>query len=124
MTAAVSRMIKTRHSSIKFLLSGWITAVKGLYSYKGNKSAPVGKARGNYAQLGDVIVAQEGGTKVIAMISNRVGMEGVNGPNFNQAMLRYGVPSLQRAIDREEVEMLKYMIERTNRLNAQFNAMA
>lgn len=126
MAGAISRMIKSRHSSIKFLRLGWAMALQALWRFKGGIPAKRDfSTKGDYSQFGQVIIAQEGGTKVMAMISNDIGVEGsVNAPNYNAAMLRYGVPALQAAINREERQMLAYMIEKTKKLNDKFNAMA
>lgn len=126
MEGAISRMIKARRSSIKFLASGWKKAVETLFSYKGRGSAPTAGMFSTGTQFGDrgsVIVAQEGGATVMAMISNNTGLEGKNAINVNRALWVYGLPPLQAAIDREEVQMLKYMIEKTKKQNEKFNAM-
>lgn len=128
MAGAISRMIKSRHSSIKFLRAGWSMALEALWRFKGNRSASKGgdfTSKSNFSDFGDVTVAQEGYTKVMGMIANNIGVEGsVNAPNYNAAMLKYGVPALQAALDREEKEMLLYMIKKTKAQNDKFNAMA
>ncbi len=125
MAAAIHRMISQRHSSIKFLLSGWIKPIQRLQPYSVQKfrrgtPPPMEDRRAHHggAARGNAIPAVEGSHSVWAMIENTTGLEGsVNAANYNQALVRYGAPALQRAIDVETMLMLEYAAKHMDRAN-------
>jgi hypothetical protein len=128
MAAAVNKLIKARHSSIKFIASGWLATVRLL--------APlVGKAtmtEGNPARRGNDSSDERGWTKpatpgkwsVVATIANSTGGAGVNASGFNSALHRYGAPALDVALAEESYKMLAYIRKKEAARTAKFNAMA
>lgn len=122
MKAMESRMIKGRHSSTKFLLSGWAPAVKALrpYAWRGANYPPLTFTAGlEFQDLGGFKIATDSSPN--ATISNRVGMEGVQGEKFNKAMNEYGLPVLVEAIRIEQTKMIARAEKMLAEANAQFN---
>lgn len=115
--AAVSRMIKARHSSTHFLMSGWLPAIKRLLPLSANKwrrrsAGPPLDGHPFDESLGDATPAREGGFAVIAVIENLVGMDGKNAASFNMALIKYGTEPLQRAMDNEGARNLEYALSK------------
>lgn len=108
MRAAVSRMIKARHSSSKFLQSGWVAVARQLRAnYYGR---PPGETTGRLKSkpgFGSVDRAASGDEASIT-ISNLIGMTGRNAANFNQALHAHGGPALQRALDEQGADMERH----------------
>lgn len=115
MAAAVSRLIKARHSSTKFLAQGFYSAAKDLKPYTVNKwrfggggrpASDVTRAK----DFGSATPAVDGGWAVFAVIENSIGMRGKNAANFNAALLLYGTGPLQRALDNEGQRNMNYAL--------------
>jgi hypothetical protein len=113
------RMVKARHSSIKFLQSCWIPAIRIMERY----SAP-GSIRGRYAAAGpptngdfvpdsgSAIPARDGEIIAVAEIINAAGVTGSTDElnvKHNEALWRYGAPALQEAIDDEAMNVMRYV---------------
>lgn len=104
------RMVKARHSSIKFFLSSWNAVGQALLphlprSYQGYFTRAFGKTVSHgFAEIGHVTPAQPGNPLAICTIENRIGMDPrypVINERRNKAALEMLVPALQRAIDHE-----------------------
>lgn len=122
MRSLIHRMINRRHSSSKFLLSGWIPAIQKLLPYSmqkfmrgsGNPLTGVkeflgGAGVNGHSEFGSATPAVDGFT-VMAVIENNIGAMGKNAENYNQALIRYGAPVLQSAVDREGDQQMKYAL--------------
>ena len=122
MKAMESQMIKGRHSATKFLLSGWAPAVNALrpYAWRGANYPPLTFTAGlEFKDLGGFKIATD--SRPNATISNRVGMEGIEGDIFNEAMHKYGEPVLVEAIRVEQTQMIARAEKMLAKANAQFN---
>ncbi len=121
----ISRMIKSRHSSSKFLRSGWVPAIKTLepYAFKRGGAAPVEAKTFKFGNRGSATPAVNGSWEVSCMIENATGLEGKNAANFNQALLLHGIGPLQAAIAQEEAGMVAWMETHQKPANDVFNAM-
>ncbi len=121
----ISRMIKSRHSSSKFLRSGWVPAIQTLepYAFKRGGAAPVEAKTFKFGNRGSATPAVSGSWEVSCMIENATGLEGKNAANFNQALLLHGIGPLQAAIAQEEAGMVHFMETHQKAANAEFNAM-
>jgi hypothetical protein len=111
MAEAVRRFIPSRQSTVAFLKSGWLPAIKQLSRFAKEKSgaAPpdssvkqIGRDRGRAVPARD-------GFRVKAVIENAVGQGGGEEAHHSDALERYGAPALQRAIDAEEASMRQYI---------------
>lgn len=115
--ALEDKMVKTRHRSGKFLLSGWIPVVQKMAFYavqkfsRGGPSPSEGRRNFYGADLGHARPAFPG-ELCSAEISNDVGTEGVNAASFNRALMLHGVPALQSAVDREGVKQMEYALKK------------
>ena len=123
------RMIKARHSSTHFLMSGWVSAAKKLYNLRGAyKSAggpPLdsdldagfsGKAVSAKPNMSAVKFAASSDTAEIT-VGNLIGMvdarvNGSNAANYNRALMQHGGPALQRAINEVSGEMTEHYLEK------------
>lgn len=124
MKELVQKMVSGRHKSSKFILSGWIPAIKKLASFVKDKTGTLSdNSFYNGDERGGATPAVEGDWSVSASIENRTGLEGVNAVNANVALLKYGTTPLQQAIDEEERLMREYMEKKYKPLNDKFNAM-
>lgn len=115
MAQLVDKMAKNRRRSGKFLLVGWIPAVRKLYAFsvqKFMKGSNASEGRKEYygADLGDAKPAIPGVT-CSAEIENDVGAEGPNAANFNRALITYGLPLLQMEIDTEGERNMQYALK-------------
>lgn len=113
MAALVDKMIKARHKSGKFLAAGWIPVIGIMRKFARSNlmqtSAPIGGLESG--RLGAAAPAREGFT-CTAQIENDVGMEGVNRASFNRALLTYGGPGLQSAVDKVADQEMKYALRK------------
>ncbi len=116
--ALVDKMVKLRHRSGKFLVAGWIPAIRDMRHFTSSKflksqpSASDGAASFYGSGLGMAKQATAGKYDCFATIENDVGMEGQNAASFNQALMKYGVPATQSAVDREGIENAKYALRK------------
>jgi len=125
MAAAIHRMIAARRSSTQFLLSGWVRAVQilrpfAVQKFRRGQAPPLEDRKSHHGgpDRGTAVAAVEGSPSVWAMIENSTGMEGsVNAANYNQALIAYGAPALQAAIDIETHLMLEYAARHMDRAN-------
>jgi hypothetical protein len=114
----VDQMLKSRHRSGKFLVAGWIPAVRKMLPYTAQRfirgaGSPLEGARSFFgANLGGATPAMAGGDYCAATIENDVGMEGKNAASFNRALMLYGVPALQAAVDREGTKQMEYALSK------------
>jgi hypothetical protein len=132
------RMIKARHSSTHFLVSGWASAAKKLYnllgSYiRGDSEAPPledgfsDKTVSPKPNMSDLRYSS-GQEVAQVVVSNMIGMvdssvNGSNADNYNKALLLHGIQPLQRAMDEVAEEMKEhYMAKDMKEMAAQFNA--
>lgn len=117
MAALIDKMVKTRRRSTKFLLAGWIPAIRKLMPFtkqkyiKGSARPLDGASQYFGGDLGDATVAIKGGYWTRAVIENAVGMEGQNAASFNRALMTYGAPALQIAVDREGEQQAAYALK-------------
>lgn len=114
MAALVDVMIKSRHRSGHFLAAGWLNSFYKLKSlvpskYRGSSGLPPATNEG----LGDAIPAQPG-TRAVCVIENDVGLDNKN-PSHNRALITYGSPALQSALDGEGRKQMDYFLSKTGR---------
>jgi hypothetical protein len=126
MRLLVDEMIKSRRKSGHFLVAGWVPAVRKMKPYavqKFMRGVPTGAPKEYYGgNFGDAMPAIKEDPMPSASIENDIGMEGINQKSFNQALMRYGIPSLQAAITREGVNNMQYALGRMEKEMAdQFN---
>lgn len=130
MRGAVNRMIKARHSSIKFIRSGWIWAIRTLnplsvQRFRRGETPPMDDAKTAFSKIqrGDAIPAKEGSWSVEATIENSTGMDGINGARNNGALLRVGAGPLEEALNIEARLMEEYIERAYAKQDAKFNEM-
>lgn len=117
MRAAVNKLVNVRHSAGKFLLAGWIPAIRALKSKALHKFSKGGPSPNEHADsyygadLGAATPATESDVAT-AIIENLVGMEGKNAASYNAALLKYGGPGLQAAVDREGQQHMNYALKK------------
>lgn len=108
MTAAITRMVRYRHSSSGFFRASWgavmdamLPGLPGFKSPKMDKPSPPG--------IGAASPAIPGSTHVQCVIENRLGMEGnpILASARNRAAHRILGPALQQAIDLEFSESIR-----------------
>jgi hypothetical protein len=129
MSALVHKMIAGRHSSINFLKSGWVPAMKklGPLVQRGGGGRLAGGAAVNLSDYhdgqprGDASPASDAWV-ASASIENDTGTEGDNQQSQNEALWKYGAPALQSAVDREQAQTLEYIQRKMDEDNARFNA--
>ena len=122
-----TRMVKARHSSTHFLVSGWASAAKKIYnllgSYiRGDTGAPPlddgfsdqkVSPKPNMSDVkysNDRESAQVNVGNIIGMLDSTV--NGSNSENYNKALSIYGIQPLQRAIDEVAVEMTEHYMKK------------
>jgi hypothetical protein len=116
MRMLVDKLIKKKHSSIKFLLAGWVQAVRilapfAVQTFARQNRGSMENAKNYYGtDLGTAMPAQEGFT-CAAEIVNYVGMSGSAEKEYNDALLRYGTGPLQNAINREGKIQMDYALD-------------
>lgn len=129
MLGMMRRILAARHSSIKYLLSGEIPAIRTLAPLAVNKyrrggASPSQDNASYYGSDGVVrgyaIPASEGFT-VTATIANATGTIGKNQKAQNEALWKYVAPARQEAIDIEAELMESYVESAMAKGNAQFN---
>lgn len=121
MKATITRMINARHSSIKFLLAGWIQAVKELLPYsvnkwrKGSSRGPPLEGQKNYygADLGGATPAQAGSTFAVCTITNNIGYKGKNAARNNEALWLHGAQNLQQKVNNEGAKNMQYALDKS-----------
>lgn len=124
------RMLSARHSSIKYLLSGEIPAIRTLAPLAVNKyrRGAASPAQDNSAYHGTDGVARgyaipaSEGFSVVATIANATGTVGANREAQNAALWKYVAPARQEAIDIEAELMESYVENAMAKGNAKFNA--
>lgn len=122
MRAAVHRMIAARHSSTGFLRLGWIEVKKALRMQNYQDMAGSGV---DEMSKGEVRRTVSPGLYVLEIV-NTIGTKGSNPTalaRYNRALLQYGGPALQRAVDAEGETKLAYYAEReAEKMAREFNA--
>lgn len=124
--ALADRMLRARHSSTHFLIAGWASSAKKVYALRGWLSRiEAGEYGGDDLNAGfsnqkvspkpnmSGVKFTTGSTSAEIVVSNRIGMEdsmvnGSNAENYNKALMTYGMPALQRAVDDVSVEMVEH----------------
>ncbi len=112
-SAMAQKMVKRRHSASKFLIAGWIPAIRILLPLSDQKmrlgtgglETAVGIDKGNASP------ATEGLT-VTASIENDIGMKGVNAEDYNKALQIHGAPGLQKAVNEEGNRQMTYALSK------------
>ena len=119
----LTRMVKARHSSTKFLQSCWIPAIRTLEPFADKsavrgRGAGVGPARtGGKKSINDAgwaDPAKLGDLVAISTAANAAGLRGYGealNRKHNEALWRYGAPALQRAIDDEAENIMRHVAE-------------
>lgn len=105
MRAMENRMINARHSSIKFLIAGWVAVRNQLRSLiYGGPPDLEGAGQAEDKDFGRALFTKQPGICYVT-IENLIGMaagsSGDNSANYNQALFEHGLVPLQRAIDEE-----------------------
>lgn len=121
MRAMENRMINARHSSIKFLIAGWV-AVKSdlLPQIYGGAPETEGMAEASTRDFGRALFVKTGDACYVTienMIGTIAGRMGDNSANYNRALFEHGLGPLQQAVDEEaakqiEVTFKKYEAEK------------
>ncbi len=118
MAALIDKMIKQRHRSGHFLIAGWIPNIRTLAPLASQKflrggPSPLEGQRSYYgANLGEATPARPNLLLCICKIENHVGTQGPNAANFNRALILYGQPGLQSAVDREGKQQAQYGLQK------------
>jgi hypothetical protein len=129
MLAEMRRVLAARHSSVKYLLSGEVPAIRALAPYAVNKyrrggASPNADNSAYYdfggPDRGYAIPAFEGFT-TWAKIVNATGTIGENQKAQNDALWRYVAPARQQAIDIEATLMESYVEKAMAEGNKRFN---
>lgn len=133
MKAAISRMIKARHSAVAFLASSLIPVIRGLEAhvdrrYRRGVPAMDSEASRSYKRSrvdkGHVAPAFPGEISANCTIEIVIGMVGVNFASHNEAMHRYLAPVIQAALDTEALKQLTYAGEKAGgQLRSELRAM-
>jgi hypothetical protein len=106
MAEAVRTLIASRMRSIAFLKSGWIPAIKALIPFADRRGGPRQDRAVQYGRAkGSGTPAQEGIWKVKAIIENSAG----DNKNNRDALLTYGGPALEKAVQNETASMKEYI---------------
>ena len=123
MSAAINRMIRSRHSSTHFLQSGWVAAIRALAPHSSNRgrASLAGPDRGNIWDKGRAIIT-ETNASVSVLIENAIGLEGINAQNFNAALWLHGADGLQAAVDAEAASMTRHILDQLTKDDAKANA--
>ena len=126
MSNAINRMIKSRHSSTKFLRSGWEPAITELspHAIKRRGSAPWVEERRDYgfAVRGYAIPAIREGDLCRVEIANTTGMsDSEPDSTANEALWIHSGPGLQEAIDEEAAGMVNWMAKHLVKSDQFFN---
>lgn len=105
MREAVSRMIKRRHSSIKFLLQGFVEIKRSLRSkvWGGAPATDPVVATGKN-EFGEVRAGNSGHSyyvEIANLLGTRPGKHGDNSASINEALHRHAGPLFQQAINEE-----------------------
>lgn len=124
MADAIHKLIARRHSSVAFIKSGWVAAIKTLSKFariRGTTGVREGSDRAG--DLGFAIPARPE-LQCQAQIENDVGERGVQAESFRAALIKYGEGPLQQAVDDEGKKQLEYYLKKSHdeELARQFNA--
>lgn len=118
MRQAEDKQIKSRRRSGKFLIVGWIPAIREMAKWTASKflkSQPSpGEGRDAFygGNFGQATPAGYDRFNCNATIENDIGGQGQNAASYNQALMRYGIPATQAAVDREGIEQAKYALKK------------
>jgi len=116
MKAAIMKMVKARHSATKFLLAGWVPAVRALLPFtaqkfmKGTVSLGADAKAYHGTNIGGAVVALPG-TTCGAVIENAVGGFGVNAEKYNEALQKHGLPGFEAALSKEGESAMAYALK-------------
>ena len=108
MTEAIRKFIANRMRSIAFLKSGWLPAIKGLAALVPNKrnAPPIDRSAKQFGEAkGSFRPARDSSWKTVSTIINSAGAN----ENNKGALIRYGGPALQQAVNDEEASMREYV---------------
>ena len=127
MSAAINRMIRSRHSSTHFLQSAWVDAIRALAPHSVNRgrarlAGPGGGNPGTWHNPHGSAIITENNASVSVFIENAIGLEGPNAQNFNAALWLHGSAGLQAAIDAEAASMTRHILEQLAKDDAKANA--
>lgn len=106
MAEAIRKLIGARNSSIAFIKSGWLQAIKTLEQFADRRGAP--RTERGPQQIGapkGFAVPATGRFVARTTIANTASTK----RDHKQALFKYGEPALQRAFDAETASMLEYM---------------
>lgn len=110
------KMTKTRHSSGKFLIAGWVPAVMTLRPFAVQKFQPTAQPLTvdtiTGTPKGSATPAEKEGLNVSAEIENDIGGTGKNAASYNNALHLYGEPILQSAINGEGQKNMEYALKK------------
>ncbi len=112
MKAAMHRMIATRHSSSKFLISGWVESRRQMRRAVFGEPPTFDADTGQLIEhdLGRSIPARENTLVAVCVIENLVGLgDSKNARNYNNALIEHGTGPLQQAIDEEAAQKFDYI---------------
>jgi len=130
MRAAVSRMIKARHSSTHFLASGWGVVAKKLRSMMYGGPPPTEKfykklhAKETFGAATILSTGSHFAVRIENLIGMVAGKKGQNAANYNRALHRHGGPALQAAVDEQGAEMVaRHWPKEQAEFARKFNAM-
>ncbi len=115
MSAAVSRMVKSRHRSVAFLASSMLPAADDLRPFiaHGSKGRAPKPDRLSVRQVGNpkggAIPATEGQPIATAVIFSNIGLFGMQAQGQLRAIWNHGEPAMQRAFDAEAENQMNYV---------------
>jgi hypothetical protein len=127
MQRMAQKLLKARHSSTNFLRSGWIGAIRDLYSSAKRRAggSPLEGSNFDYDfdKRGSALPAKEGSWNVVASAENNTGAIGQSAAEANDALHRYGDIILQREVDAEYGRTVDYLVKKYAESGEKFNEM-
>lgn len=116
MALMIDIMTKERHKSGHFIAAGWLPSIRILKALVSTRLGGKARVSGQYNdQLGTAIPAKAGESNTSCVIENDVGLEGLNGPSHNRALMTQGTPALQRALDTVGQKEMNYALSKMGR---------
>lgn len=118
MASLVDQMIKARHRSGHFLAAGWITSIRVLLLVDKGRGGGIARPTDLHdygTDLGSCQPAKANSTNTACVIENDVGLEGQNAESNNRALVIYGMPALQEALDREGRKNMEYFLSKVGK---------
>lgn len=120
MAQAIHNLIAKRHGATSYLRAGWSKAIDILFPLSSSKYVRGirGRASGVFtygADLGTAQPAPANSFLATCLIENDVGLTGKNAVSHNRALMEFGAPALQAAVDNEGKNQMQYFLDHAGR---------